>query len=349
MSFEDLLLGSDAISVHTPLTDLTRDLFNAEAFSKMKRGAIFVNAARGSIHNEEALADAIDAGHIAGAGLDVWDVEPPANTHRLLQMPNVIATPHIAGYTSDSLANMASYAATQLLEIFSGGRPPRAVNPEVLPQFRVRYAERFGEPVFPWYSRHPERSSIFDGAMTDLSRLDADALLASTDFSAIRHLVDVGGGRGELLQRVLHQHSHLQGTLFDQPAVVAAVEPPPELASRLQISGGDFFTGVPAGADAYLLKHILHDWDDADCQTILGQIRRSMASGGKVLILEQVIPSGNDPSPAKLLDLNMLVMTGGRERSRSEYSQLLEQSGLQLQAVHTTAAAIDMIEATAAE
>ena len=146
VSFEDLLLGSDAISVHTPLTDLTRDLFNAEAFSKMKRGAIFVNAARGSIHNEEALADAIDAGHIAGAGLDVWDVEPPANTHRLLQMPNVIATPHIAGYTSDSLANMASYAATQLLEIFSGGRPPRAVNPEVLPQFRVRYAERFGEP-----------------------------------------------------------------------------------------------------------------------------------------------------------------------------------------------------------
>ena len=146
VSFEDLLVGSDAISVHTPLTTLTRDLFDAEAFAKMKRGAIFINAARGSIHNEDALADAMDAGHIAGAGLDVWDIEPPAKTHRLLHMSNVIATPHIAGYTSDSLSNMARYAATQLLDIFSGARPPRPVNPEVLPRFRERYADRFGEP-----------------------------------------------------------------------------------------------------------------------------------------------------------------------------------------------------------
>jgi len=123
VSFDTLLEQSDAISVHTPLTELTRDVFNAEAFAKMKSGAIFVNAARGSIHNENALADAMDAHHIAGAGLDVWDVEPPPPAHRLLQMPNVIATPHIAGYTRDSLENMAEHAATQLLTIFDGQRP----------------------------------------------------------------------------------------------------------------------------------------------------------------------------------------------------------------------------------
>ncbi|NDG44460.1 MAG: hypothetical protein EBY36_07025 [Gammaproteobacteria bacterium] len=112
----------------------------------MKSGAIFVNAARGSIHNENALADAMDAHHIAGAGLDVWDVEPPPPAHRLLQMPNVIATPHIAGYTRDSLEKMAEHAATQLLTIFDGQRPPRPVNPAVLPVFRERYVARFKEP-----------------------------------------------------------------------------------------------------------------------------------------------------------------------------------------------------------
>lgn len=146
VSFDTLLQASDAISVHTPLTDLTRDVFNAGAFSKMKPGSIFINAARGSIHNEDALADAMDRKHIAGAGLDVWDVEPPASTHRLLKMPNVIATPHIAGYTTDSLENMAEHAATQLLTIFEGNRPPRPVNPAALPAFRQRYAARFGEP-----------------------------------------------------------------------------------------------------------------------------------------------------------------------------------------------------------
>ncbi|MGA0342935.1 MAG: NAD(P)-dependent oxidoreductase [Arenicellales bacterium] len=146
VSFDTLLEQSDAISVHTPLTELTRDVFNAQAFAKMKSGAIFVNAARGSIHNENALADAMDAHHIAGAGLDVWDVEPPPPAHRLLQMPNVIATPHIAGYTRDSLENMAEHAATQLLTIFDGQRPPRPVNPAVLPVFRERYVARFKEP-----------------------------------------------------------------------------------------------------------------------------------------------------------------------------------------------------------
>ena len=146
VTFEQLLEQADIVSVHTPLTSTTRGLFDAGAFAQMKAGAVFINTARGSIHDEDALADALTSGHLAGAGLDVWEVEPPQPDHRLMQMQNVIATPHVAGCTSDSLQNMAAHAATQLLDIFSGKPAPRPVNPAVLPKFRERYAQILGEP-----------------------------------------------------------------------------------------------------------------------------------------------------------------------------------------------------------
>lgn len=211
------------------------------------------------------------------------------------------------------------------------------------------FRHRFGEPVFDWYGHNPGRAAIFDGAMTDFSRVETEGLLAAYDFSGITHLVDVGGGRGALLQAVLRRHGHLRGTLFDQPAVVAPVAVPPGLEGRLQVLPGDFFAGVPAGGDAYLLKHIIHDWGDGACLTILAHIRAALAPGGRVLILEQVIPPGNDPDPGKLLDLNMLVMTeGGRERTPGEYAQLLERAGLRLAAIHPTPSPVSVVEAVLA-
>lgn len=211
------------------------------------------------------------------------------------------------------------------------------------------FHHRYGCSVFEWYQQQPERAAIFDGAMGDFSRPETEALLAAYDFGDIRHLVDVGGGQGELLAAVLRAHDHLQGTLYDQPWVVAGARPGAELQGRLQIEAGDFFQAVPAGADAYLLKHIVHDWHDAACRTILGHIREAMAPGGRVLIVEQVIPPGNDPFPGKLLDLNMLVMTeGGRERTPGEYAQLLESAGLRLNRIVPTAAAVSVVEAVAA-
>ncbi len=208
------------------------------------------------------------------------------------------------------------------------------------------FRHRYGCTVFEWYAQNPERGEIFDGSMTDFSRQETEAMLASFDFSGILHLVDVGGGRGGLLQRVLRAFPQLQGTLYDQPEVVAPVQVPSDLEGRLAVKGGNFFEGVPAGADAYLLKHILHDWGDEDCRTILGQIRSAMAPGGRVLILEAVIPPGNGPSPGKLLDLNMLVMTdGGRECSAGEYALLLESAGLSLRKIHPTPAAVSVVEA----
>ncbi len=206
-----------------------------------------------------------------------------------------------------------------------------------------------GMSVFEWYQQNPRRAEIFDGAMTDFSRNETEAMLASYDFSGIHHLVDVGGGRGELLQRVLQAHGHLRGTLFDQPQVVAKALVPEELEGRLSLEGGDFFAAAPAGADAYLLKHIIHDWADEACRTILGHIRASMAPGARVLLVEQVIPPGNSRHPSKLLDLNMLVMTeGGRERTPGDYALLLESAGLRLSRIVSTPSAVSVVEAVAA-
>jgi hypothetical protein len=208
------------------------------------------------------------------------------------------------------------------------------------------FRHRYGQGIFAWYQGQPQRAEIFDGAMTDFSRQETAALLASYDFSATSHLVDVGGGRGELLQTVLRAHDHLRGTLFDQPAVVAPVAVSADLEGRLSVQGGDFFTEAPSGADAYLLKHILHDWGDEACLRILAPIRAALAPGGKVLIVEQVIPPGNDPFPGKLLDLNMLVMTeGGRERSPGEYAILLSRAGLSLRRIVPTPSPVSVVEA----
>ena len=205
-----------------------------------------------------------------------------------------------------------------------------------------------GMSVFEWFALNPRRAEIFDGSMTDFSRQQTEAMLAAYDFSGLRHLVDVGGGRGELLQRVLQANGQLRGTLFDQPQVVAGAVIPAQLAPRLSVQGGDFFAEAPAGADAYLLKHILHDWGDGACNTILGHIREAMAPGARVLIIEPVIPPGNDPFPGKLLDLNMLVMTeGGRERTAEEYACLLERAGLRLSRIVPTASAVSVVEAVA--
>jgi hypothetical protein len=213
------------------------------------------------------------------------------------------------------------------------------------PSFHARY----GCSVFAYYQDHPRRAAIFDGAMTDFSRQETAGLLEAYRFEGIRHLVDVGGGRGELLMAVLERHPNLRGTVYEQPSVLAPVTVPSTLEGRLALEAGDFFTSVPAGADAYLMKHILHDWDDERCLVILGHIRAAMAPGGRLLIVEQVIPPGNDPFPGKLLDLNMLVMTeGGRERTPADYAELLGKAGLQLQRIIPTSAPTSVVEAAIA-
>jgi len=148
-SFDELLASSDFLSIHCPRSPETMHMVNAAAFAKMKKGAMFVSTARGGIHDEMALADAMRAGHIAGAGLDVWEQEPPALDHPLLGMENVVVNFHTAGVTGEARRNTASYSAEQLVGVLKGGYPPRIINPEVWPAYAKRFEMAFGIPVQP--------------------------------------------------------------------------------------------------------------------------------------------------------------------------------------------------------
>jgi SAM-dependent methyltransferase len=208
-----------------------------------------------------------------------------------------------------------------------------------------------GTDLFEFLARHPENSARFDAAMSERTAAYAPGVAACGGFARMRTVVDVGGGRGTLLAAVLRRHERLRGILVETPAVVAgaaAALRAAGLADRCAVVAGDFFAGVPAGADGYLLANVLHDWDDDRSVRILAQCRRAMAPGGRVLIVERLIP--DDPAqaaPTLLSDLNMLVITGGRERTNAEYGGLLAAAGLRLGAVRPVAFPYGVIEGLA--
>jgi hypothetical protein len=208
------------------------------------------------------------------------------------------------------------------------------------------YDHKYGIGIFDYFSCHPEESRIFDEAMTGFSSMEIPAVVAGYDFSGIRKLVDVAGGHGTLLCAVLKANPEMTGVLFDMPTVIDGARKTIEgegLAGRCKVSGGDFFQSLPAGADAYMMKHIIHDWDDDRCVRILQNVRSAMAPGGKVLILDTVIQPGNHPDFAKLLDLAMLAISG-RERTEQQFSDLLSRAGFRLARVTPTASAISVVE-----
>jgi hypothetical protein len=208
------------------------------------------------------------------------------------------------------------------------------------------FVKAYGMPAFEFFSKNPERGAVFDGAMTGHHGREADPMLDAYDFSGFNELVDVGGGNGSLLMAILERHSQMRGVLFDLPRVVERARPAVEsagLLDRCRIAGGSFLEAVPGGADAYLLRHVLHDWRDEDAATILRHCRNAMKPEGKVLVVEIVVPAGNDPSFAKWMDL-MMVTYGGKERSEKQYRSLFGQSGLQLTRIVPTKAGISVIE-----
>lgn len=204
-----------------------------------------------------------------------------------------------------------------------------------------------GMSSFEFYGKNEEVGKIFNRAMTNLSLLTAPAIVEGYDFSGIGKLVDIAGGHGLLLAAILKANPHLQGVLFDLPFVIEGAGELLEsegVAARTEKVSGDFFESVPAGADAYMMKHIIHDWDDQSSIKILQNIHRAMNDDGKVLIVEMVVPEGNEPSPAKGLDLVMLTIEGGKERTESEYIKLLEASGFRLTKIIPTKSPFSVIE-----
>jgi O-methyltransferase/methyltransferase family protein len=206
-----------------------------------------------------------------------------------------------------------------------------------------------GTTLFDYFARDPDFARTFSDAMTARSAGEAQAVHAVFDFSGVDTLVDVGGGHGMLLAGVLAKNHAQCGVLFDLPSVVAGAGPILDragVASRCEVVGGNFFERVPLGADGYLLKHILHDWDDETCVRILRNIHAAARPGSRLFVLEAVIEPGNAPQVGKLLDLQMLVVThGGRERTRGEWESLLRAGGYGLSRVVETPAMVSVIEA----
>ena len=204
-----------------------------------------------------------------------------------------------------------------------------------------------GMEVFPYYAQHAESNAVFNEAMTNYSEAVSAAVTQAYDFSRAGTIVDIGGGHGSLLAAILKANPSSKGILFDLPPAVADAGKRIEtegLTRRCELTGGDFFESVPQGGDVYILKSIIHDWDDQRAIRILKNIHRAMKPDGKLLLVETVIPPGNEPSPAKLGDLHMLVMTGGCERSRAEYGALFDAAGFQLVNVIPTQSMVSIVE-----
>lgn len=209
-----------------------------------------------------------------------------------------------------------------------------------------------GVPCFPYmFETNKDLGEIFNQAMTALSHGEIAAVLDAYDFSDIGTLADIAGGHGHLVGSVLKKYPAMNGVLFDLGNVLAGA---PELlasygaAERIKLVEGDFFSDIPVVADAYIMKHIIHDWYDDNCEKILGCIRRSMPDSARVLIVDSVIPPGNDPHPGKMLDLEMLVAPGGKERTADEFETLLSNSGFRLNRIVPTKSPVSIVEAVKA-
>lgn len=205
-----------------------------------------------------------------------------------------------------------------------------------------------GTDVWRYRAERPEESVAFDRAMASLTRRAEASLLEAYDFGRFRTVVDVGGGNGTLLAALLLRHPSLRGVLFDQPHVAEgarATLATAGVADRCRVVGGSFFDAVPEGGDAYVLKMIVHDWEDAEAVRILRTCRAALAGDGVVVVVERELGRPNEALDVKLSDLNMLVAPGGRERTASEYGALLDAAGLELAGDTPTASGLHVLEA----
>jgi len=204
--------------------------------------------------------------------------------------------------------------------------------------------------MWDWF-QHPDNKDewdLFNASMTSFSSGTSMAVAESYDFGRYTRIVDIGGGHGFLLRTVLSKAPSATGVLCDLPGVIAGANRD-ELGDRIECVGADFFEEVPEGGDCYLLKHIIHDWDDPRCSQLLSNIAGVMAPDGRVLIVDMVVPDERVPHPSYFLDITMLAQTiGGRERTEQEFDELLASAGLKLEAIHPTPSPVSVVEASVA-
>jgi C-methyltransferase len=207
-----------------------------------------------------------------------------------------------------------------------------------------------GMDTWEWFERHPEERAAFAGTMVAMTRLYAPGVATGYPFGELRRLCDVGGGHGDLLAEVLLRHPRLAAVLLDSPGMLATARPylgARGVLARVELVAGSFFAAVPAGCDAYLLKNVLHDWDDERALRILGNCRRAMGPGQRLLVVEAVVEAGTTREIGPLSDLQMMVVCGGRERGRADYARLFERAGFRLRRVTPAAGPMSVVEGIA--
>jgi hypothetical protein len=206
-----------------------------------------------------------------------------------------------------------------------------------------------GQGPFEYLAANPQKAREFGEAMSSISTMENAAVAEALDLAGVERIVDIGGSHGHMLAAILERDPDLRGVLYDRAEVIenarqVAFLSAPGIAERVELVPGDFFEAVPAGAQAYTMKYILHDWDDERSLQILRNCASAMARDGRVLVVDTVVPAGNEPHWGKLLDINMLVLTGGMERTEAEFAELFAAAGLRLARVIPTACSLSIVE-----
>ena len=212
----------------------------------------------------------------------------------------------------------------------------------------IAFDNFFGADVWKYFQQNPEDAAVFNNSMSGITAATNEEILGAYDFSTFGTLVDIGGGHGGLITSILKANPKLKGILLDAPQVIEGARPKIEaagLGDRCEAVAGDFFKAVPAGGDIYVMKWIIHDWDDERAITILKNVRNEIPREGRVLIVDCVVPENNEPDFSKFFDLNMMVMTGGKERTEKEFAQILNAAGFKLRRVIPTKVPTSIVEA----
>ena len=254
------------------------------------------------------------------------------------------ATPLSDTLRSDIRGSLRAFAMTEL------GEEHYPAWGELLHSVRtgeVAFENAFGESVWEFLPKHPENAKIFNDAMSGMTAQANEALHAAYSFDGIKKLMDVGGGHGGLITSILEKNPDMRGVLFDSPQVIEGAKAKivdSGVSDRCELVGGDFFQPVPSGTDAIILKWIIHDWNDEQSVAILKNCHHALPDKGKLILVEAVVPETSEPHFSKFIDLNMLVMTGGRERTESEFRKLYEDSGFKLTRIVPTESPFSVIE-----
>lgn len=301
------------------------------------------------------LADHLDAGPKTAAELAPLTGTHAPTLHRILR-----TMASLGFFTEDG---QHRFALKPLGAVLKSGTPSHAAAVTIGGEMFIRsfdnflysahtgktgFAHAFGMPIFDWLGAHPAEATLFAETMVGFHGMEPPAVAAAYDFSTFNTIADVGGSTGNMIATILSRYPGPRGILYDLPHVVAEAAPVLKargVADRVRIEGGSFFDGVPAGANAYVLSHIIHDWNEEQCLTILGHCRRAMAANGKLLLVEMVLPEGDTPHPGKLTDMIMLTVPGGEERTPSQYDALLGKAGFKMTRVVPTASLVSIVEA----